>query len=72
MGKSLIISHHEALVAHAEGWLNHLNRGLCPDPIEGRETRDTECRVCQALIATPTTLSTAKPPRELRTKLEDR
>lgn len=72
MGKSILGTHQAALVAHAEGWLNHINNGRCPDSIEGSETRDPECPVCQALIAapiTPTTLSTVKPPRNRRTRL---
>lgn len=38
------------LVAFAEGRIEHLNEGLCPDIVEGHDTRDRECKVCQALI----------------------
>jgi len=33
------------------GKLKHINLGLCPDAIEGHETRDEECPACQALVA---------------------
>lgn len=39
------------LKLHAEGRIFHLNRGSCPDELEGHETRDPECSVCQALRA---------------------
>jgi hypothetical protein len=34
---------------HAEGRIAHLGRGSCPDSMEGHDSRDPECRVCQAL-----------------------
>lgn len=39
----------EALVAYAEGRLSHVNRGSCPDAIEGAASRDPTCKVCRAL-----------------------
>lgn len=33
------------------GKLQHINLGLCPDAIEGHETRDEECPACRALVA---------------------
>lgn len=36
----------------ASGEVKHLNNGLCPDDLEGRETRDPNCSVCRALIDT--------------------
>jgi len=39
----------EVLRAHAEGRIQHANRGLCPDSIEGHGSRDPDCPVCQAL-----------------------
>lgn len=41
----------QVLVDHAGGWLSHANSGLCPNELDGRETRDPGCRVCQALVA---------------------
>ncbi|WP_236225744.1 hypothetical protein [Pseudomonas pseudonitroreducens] len=38
------------LIGHAKGELKHLNNGMCPDEIEGHDTRDPECSVCQALL----------------------
>ncbi len=38
------------LVGHATGEIKHLNNGLCPDDLEGHETRDPDCTVCRALI----------------------
>lgn len=40
-----------ALIAHAEGCVSHVNNGLCPDQVEGHQTRDPECPVCQALLS---------------------
>lgn len=37
------------LIGYAEGRLFHLNEGICPDHIQGHETRDPDCGVCQAL-----------------------
>lgn len=38
------------LADHAAGRINHANNGLCPDEIEGHDTRDPDCPVCRALI----------------------
>lgn len=35
----------------AEGRITHLNRGSCPDPINGEASRDRACSVCCALLA---------------------
>lgn len=40
-----------ALRRHATGELHHAFAGLCPDAVEGPDTRDPECTVCQALVA---------------------
>jgi hypothetical protein len=37
------------LISHAEGRIHHINSGLCPDYIEGHDSRDMDCAVCQAL-----------------------
>ena len=39
------------LQAHAEGRVMHAGMGMCPDVLEGHESRDSECPVCQALVA---------------------
>jgi len=46
----------DMLRAHAEGRVTHINNGLCPDIIEGHDTRDPECPVCQALLENHTAL----------------
>lgn len=38
------------LADHAAGRINHANNGLCPDEVEGHDTRDPDCPVCRALI----------------------
>ncbi|HHA2757964.1 TPA: hypothetical protein ACOEQX_001202 [Stenotrophomonas maltophilia] len=38
------------LADHAAGRINHANNGLCPDEVEGHDTRDPDCPVCSALI----------------------
>ncbi len=38
------------LADHAAGRINHANNGLCPDEVEGHDTRDPDCTVCCALI----------------------
>lgn len=43
--------HIATLIAHAEGRVSHANNGLCPDQVEGHQTRDPECPVCQALLS---------------------
>ncbi|MGD8148102.1 hypothetical protein ACP9NB_31205 [Pseudomonas aeruginosa] len=42
----------DTLRRFATGEVGHLNNGLCPDDLEGRETRDPNCSVCRALIET--------------------
>lgn len=39
----------DVLRAFAEGRINHINEGLCPDSITGPNSRDPDCRVCRAL-----------------------
>ena len=39
------------LISFAEGRIMHLNRGSCPDGIEGFGSRDPECAVCRAIDA---------------------
>lgn len=39
------------LVAVANGQVKHVYNGLCPDAVEGHNTRDDECPACRALIA---------------------
>lgn len=39
---------------YAEGRLSHLGNGLCPDSVEGYDTRDPDCPVCIALGITST------------------
>src|SRR5690606_31045294 len=39
------------LIRHASGEIQHANLGLCPDEIEGHDSRDPECQVCQAMVA---------------------
>lgn len=34
----------------ATGEKVHLNQGLCPDVIEGHDSRDSDCEICWALI----------------------
>ncbi len=40
------------LIAYAErrDGIVHINSGLCPDILEGHDSRDPECIVCQALM----------------------
>lgn len=38
------------LVGHATGEIKHLNNGMCPDELEGHDTRDSDCAVCRALL----------------------
>ena len=38
------------LVGHATGEIKHLNNGLCPDDLEGHDTRDPDCVVCRVLL----------------------
>ncbi|WP_205420745.1 hypothetical protein [Stenotrophomonas sp. G4] len=38
------------LTDHATGRINHANNGLCPDQVEGHDTRAPHCPVCRALI----------------------
>jgi hypothetical protein len=41
----------EVLRQHAEGRIEHRLGGMCPDPVEGPDTRDPACKVCIALDA---------------------
>jgi len=47
------------LIAHAEGREPHAGAGMCPDSVEGHETRDSECSVCRALAALSAPASSA-------------
>ncbi|WP_208604371.1 hypothetical protein [Pseudomonas delhiensis] len=38
------------LIGHATGEIKHLNNGMCPDDLEGHDTRDPDCAVCRALL----------------------
>lgn len=40
----------QSLYDIAVGRLEHVNNGMCPDKLEGYETRDDECPACLALI----------------------
>lgn len=40
-----------ALHSLGEGRLRHVYGGMCPDGLEGHETRDPECPACQVLIS---------------------
>ncbi|HBP6659915.1 TPA: hypothetical protein L6B02_02925 [Pseudomonas aeruginosa] len=51
-GKTVSASALDTLRRFATGEVGHLNNGLCPDDLEGRETRDPDCPVCRALIET--------------------
>lgn len=51
-GKTVSASALDTLRRFATGEVGHLNNGLCPDDVEGRETRDPNCSVCRALIDT--------------------
>jgi hypothetical protein len=39
----------EVLRSFAEGRIQHINKGLCPDHIAGHGSRDPECAICRAL-----------------------
>ncbi|MCV3870642.1 hypothetical protein [Pseudomonas aeruginosa] len=51
-GKTVSASALDTLRRFATGEVRHQNNGLCPDELEGRETRDPNCSVCRALIET--------------------
>lgn len=38
------------LVDVGTGKITHLNMGLCPDTVEGHDTRDHECPACKILV----------------------
>lgn len=40
----------KTLIDYAIGKIHHINNGLCPDVIEGHDSRDPDCAVCQALV----------------------
>ena len=44
--ESLIVD----LVDVGTGKIAHLNMGLCPDVVEGHDTRDHECPACKILV----------------------
>lgn len=37
------------LIAYAEGRIEHAGSGHCPDAVEGHDSRDSDCVVCQAM-----------------------
>ena len=39
----------DVLRSFAEGRIQHINKGLCPDHIAGHGSRDPECAICRAL-----------------------
>jgi len=39
------------LRAYAEGRINHVFNGQCPDEVGGHEVRDDDCPVCRAILA---------------------
>lgn len=47
----------ELLLAYAQGGYVHLNRGNCPDTVQGFAARDPDCVVCQAVDAVSASLS---------------
>lgn len=51
-GLTVSASALDTLRRFATGEVRHQNNGLCPDELEGRETRDPNCSVCRALIET--------------------
>ena len=55
---------------YAEGRIHHLNRGSCPDPIEGHNSRDHQCEVCAALSSTAAPAPVAGD-ADLRAALDD-
>lgn len=52
-------SAEQVLIAYAENRISHINRGMCPDVINGFDERDPDCPVCQALAAAATPVSAA-------------
>lgn len=52
----------QTLRDHAEGRIYHDNAGSCPDHVEGHDTRDPDCHVCQALDAVQGCLSQIEEP----------
>ena len=41
---------YKKLIAVATGEIKHTGNGLCPDPIEGFDSRDPVCPACKILI----------------------
>ena len=41
---------YKKLIAVATGEIKHAGNGLCPDPIEGFDSRDPDCPACKILI----------------------
>jgi hypothetical protein len=41
----------ERLIAIGAGRIAHVNNGMCPDSVEGHDTRDPDCPACRVLIA---------------------
>lgn len=50
----------QQLINLGTGELKHLYRGICPDDVEGRDTRDDECEACIALSQAQLALSAAR------------
>jgi len=40
----------DVLQKAATGEVVHLYQGLCPDGVEGHDSRDPDCKVCRALM----------------------
>ena len=45
---------YKKLIAVATGEIEHAGNGLCPDPIEGFDSRDPDCPACKILIEAAT------------------
>ena len=39
----------KTLMDHAKGIVNHSFTGNCPDRVDGPQSRDPRCKVCQAI-----------------------
>lgn len=50
-GGAVVYARADQLAKIATGELLHDNNGLCPDIVEGHDSRDPDCPACQALIA---------------------
>ena len=53
--ESLIVD----LVDVGTGKIAHLNMGLCPDVVEGHDTRDDDCPACKILMRAAVAMATA-------------